>query len=145
LYVILALFASHSATAAENVYFEEFQSEDICPEVIRISGSSIQCRDAKNSEAILAAKLVRKNIVSIQQAGKIFGNQFQIWSAFDLGVLPDDSTKNIYDYIYLLKNKLRGNIGYLSISGYVNTEMDIKLQITARYNSSGQLVSASVE
>lgn len=65
--------------------------------------------------------------------------------AIELGILPDPDSDPIYSYKYELKDKESNTlVGYLSINGWINQEMGVKIQITTRYTVDGQLAAVSV-
>lgn len=137
----IALLIS-TRTFAAGGYFDEL-NKDLCPGMWKDSHNVI-CWGSKNSKEILKLKISKANQVSVEEAGKKI-KHLQINDAFTLGVLPDDSTANIYGYVYLLKDASGRLVGYVAIDGYVNHEMEVKLQITASYNLNGEMVKATVQ
>ncbi len=141
LFALLIFFSSASAFSARG-YFDNFD-KDRCPGMWT-SHYRIICFGVKGSREILAAKIKKSNQVTLEQAARIIKN-LQIADAYELGVLPDDSTEHIYAYTYLLKDSSGKVIGYSAIDGYVNHEMEIRLQINQSYTVKGEMVSAIVK
>ncbi len=59
--------------------------------------------------------------------------------------MSDDSTDSIYSYRRALLDKTAGKrIGVVAIDGYANSESEIRIKITTRFNAKGKIVSIKV-
>jgi hypothetical protein len=107
---------------------------DFCKgQVVDKDGYSAVCTGAKNANEVVKAK-VGKSVVRLPAKIELKDG------IFDFGILPDADTNAIYGYNKELINEKGVVIGYLSIDGYVNTEMEARMQLKHRYNLQGELV-----
>jgi hypothetical protein len=136
--VMFLLLATPTAFSYERAF--ENLPEEICPNALVYDyGYSVICQGHDNASMI--AHAAKKNRVALKKLP-----DFVLYlGAIELSVLPDADTNNIYFYPSLLKDTKGKIIGYIVIDGYVNTEMEVKLQLESRYNLKGQLVSITLK
>lgn len=108
-------------------------------QTITQKGNSLLCKNAKNFSLVLGAESKSIENIPFQTVG--------VTDADDLSfeLLPDSDTNHIYRFEKALVDNDGIAVGYMSIDGYESSEADVKMQVTARYNLSGELVSASVK
>lgn len=141
---LTAFFFGQISTYASVDYFVDFNRE-ACSGMRQISSTQAVCWGPTNSKEVQAARKLGGNEVTFKEIQKQFRGHVQIWGIVELGIWPDDSTREIYEFYYLLRNSKKEVIGYLTITGYENSEMEQKIQITQRYTKLGKLVSVSVQ
>lgn len=111
-------------------------TDESCPGLALVdSGNQVECRKAQDFAKVKSAKVGANIVHRIENR----------YDAIELGVLPDADTSQIYCYLRSLLDARTNVVGYISICGYVNSEMDVKFKVTARYNLKGKLVSAKAE
>lgn len=132
------LLATPTAFSYERAF--ENLPEETCPNALVFDyGYSVICRG--HDDAYSIAHAPKKNRVALKKLPDFV----EYLGAIELSVLPDADTNNIYFYPSLLKDTKGKLIGYIVIDGYVNTEMEVKLQLETRYNLKGKLVSITLK
>lgn len=134
LLLVVTVFASLSAFASGP--FSGYDYSKFCKgQVTSKDGYSLNCTKTKNAAEVLKATNTKKqDQLTVQPFSAIE----------DFGVMPDPDTNNIYLFSNELKNSEGKTVGYLVISGYQNSEMDYKMQLTQRLNLQGELVQAKI-
>lgn len=129
--LVLAFF-SLSAFA----YYSPFQDvpSEICPDLKEVKDVAF-CK-AQNSKAVLAAKKGDKVTTPVKV---IFYN------AIDLGIIPDADSNDAFFYVNWLVDSNGKKVGYLTINGWFNTEMESRGRVDTRYNLKGQVVSIELK
>lgn len=108
-------------------------------EILTDYGNTLLCPSATGFAKLVKAK---KGSITDTLPKKVLAGMKDGIS--DFGLLPDADTNHLYRYTSELIDDNNKRIGFIVIDGYNNTEMEIKLQLTHRYNLSGGLVSAKV-
>lgn len=132
--IVLFFFSSLSAFAGP---FSGLNLSKICKgQVISKDGYSIHCKNAAHASEVLSSKSCRK----------VAHINVQSYSAIeDFKVMPDADTNSIYIYRSELLNSEGNVVGYRVISGYENSEMEYKMQLTQKLNLKGALIQASIK
>jgi uncharacterized membrane protein len=138
--MMLGQFLALSASATGFNHFFEIENFDkICPDAeVYKYVQEVHCLGASSYYVVKSAKLGDEVKFPRTVAQKTFG-------AVELGVLPDDCTDGMYLYRRELLDSYGGRVGYVEIAGYRNSEMEVKIQLTLRYNLKGDLVSGKVK
>ncbi len=124
--VLTSLFLSSFAMAT----CEYSIPDEHCPGQKEV-GDSIVCADVQDAFALLKSAKGKK-LARLPEHVKFH-------DAIELNFLPDADSSPIYDFQNELKASNGKIVGYLSINGWVNEEMEVRLQVNTRYNRKGQL------
>jgi hypothetical protein len=134
--LVLALF---SLSVFAYSPFQDVPAE-LCPQLKSERNSDVAFCKADNSKVVLAAKTGAKLTDAEYKKFK-----FDFIDAVTLGIIPDADSNQIFFY----KNKLvDGNgklVGYKSINGWENYEMEARGRVDVRYNLKGQIVSIELK
>lgn len=133
-----------SKAQAEPCFFDENVDPEYCPDfkVTTVMGSEyLVCGDRATSD-IFAAKADR-NTIGPKRFRKETGNIYL--SAIDIGVWPDDSSTSIYRFGHNLITSSGAKVGYITIEGFTNSEMEARVQVTTRYNTKGEVAALTCE
>ncbi len=137
---ITAFFLLTATTAFSYERSFENLPEETCPDAVVFNhGYNVICKGHAN--ALDIAKVSKKNRVNLKRLPDFV--KFE--GAIELSVLPDADTSNIYFYPSLLKDNNGKTVGYMVIHGYVNSEMELKIQLESRFNLKGELVFIALE
>lgn len=115
-------------------------SEEICPGA-RLSkdDSLVTCSKVKEAKFLANLKIhTRKKITILPEHVAFLG-------AIELSILPDADTNEIYFFSSEIQNSSGKTIGYVINHGYVNPEMEVKIELESRFNLAGELVSISIK
>jgi hypothetical protein len=99
-------------------------------------GYQVVCTEAHNASAVRKARV---------GANTKLPKKLSLPGVIELGLLPDADSSPMYFYVRRLEDSNERLAGYLTVEGWHNDEMGVKLQLTARWNARGQLVSAKVK
>lgn len=133
---LLSLLMISSVSYGQSWYFEALDTK-LCPNPT-IRGNMAICKD-RSGFAFLDTS---NRFQPIPKLPTILRNS--IYSAVDLGVLPDDSTDVAYSYFKTVFNRKGQHIGYAAIGGYVNSEAQFRIQVTTFYSLRGTLKAIKV-
>ena len=136
--ITFGLITMSSITAIAAGPFSGREYEFCKKQVTSRDGYSIACKGAKDFDRVMAAK---KRV-----ARKIpFRTLDVIDAEYGFEIMPDADTNHIYNFSNALLDNSAETIGYIDIDGYENSEMEYKMQISARYNTKGELVFATIK
>lgn len=137
--MIIGIVAMCSITAfAESGPFQGKKYSFCKKQKIASDGYSLACKGSKDyNNVISATKKIKRQIPF---------NTFGVTDAeTGFKIIPDADTNHIYRFENALLNPYGGVVGYMSVDGYQNSEIDYRIQITTRYNVNGELVLASIK
>lgn len=115
-------------------------SEEDCPGAkLSKYDSLLTCSKVKDANFLANLKIhTRKKV-------KILPEHVAFLGAIELSILPDADTNEIYYFSSEIQNSSGKTIGYVINHGYVNTEMEVKIELESRFNLLGKLVSISIK
>lgn len=119
-------------------YYSPFDGvrEEICPELREQKNADIAFCKADNAKAVLAAKKGAKVATPVKVS---------FYNAIDLGIIPDADSNDAFFYVNWLVDSTGKKVGYLTINGWFNTEMESRGRVDTRYNLKGQVVSIELK
>lgn len=110
--------------------------EEVCPELKVDRRSDIAYCKAENAKVVLAAKTGEKLTAKDER-----NKGFYFYDVVELGIMPDADTSSVYFFSYWLVDKNGKKVGYKTINGYTNSEMEVSGRVDVRFNLKGQVVS----
>lgn len=118
-------------------YYSQFDGvpEEICPELKEGKYDIAFCK-ADNSKAVLAAKTGNK-LTDVDSRNK----NFYFHDVVELGIMPDADTSTVYFFSFWLLDGNGKKVGYKTVNGYTNSEMEVSGRVDVRYNLKGEAVS----
>lgn len=141
--LLLVLSLSFVASTAQAEYID-----GLVPEACKIvskKGETVTCA-AANAAIVNRAKAVGKNLTAADFK-RLAPNGYKPavdLDAVSLGILPDADTNSIYNFDRFVADELGSVVGVLSVSGYANSEMGVKIQLNVWTNLKGQITKVSV-
>lgn len=116
-------------------YFDEINLE-ACPGARQISDNTVICR-VDSAEEVHKLPVRRENQVERLPYAAT-------WEAVSLNIWPDDSTEMIFEYSYKLLDAKGRLAGYAQREGFVNYELESRINLLLKYTLAGELAAVTV-
>lgn len=142
MFALASLLVSTASFAVDGYLVNTADNESFqkaCPGLKLSDGDDqVTCWRAENAREVAYAK-VGDNV-------KPDGLNLDWFDVVAMDVWPDDSTSMMYQYTRALLSRYDGKtIGYMTIDGYQNSEMESRIKVTTRFNRKGKIVSVRVD
>ena len=129
------------ALVSLNALADDFHdvSEELCPEIKVDRMKKMATCKATNANQVLLGN-VGDSVKGPLPSG------FNLYNAIEIGIIPDDSSSDIYFYTrWLLDKSRKKKIGVLTINGWQNSEWRASGRVDVRYNMKGEIVSITLK